>query len=141
MGGYDVHVAFDDDGGLLLTYGRCGLVEGVQGGLLIEDRGGGCVDVLGIRAVEGASSEPRDTATAVENRDHETPEEKVAEVALIVASEQSRLGSVPQIGVQRREVCPQPVAALGTEAELEFFDRLVVDAAVVEVLERRAALR
>ena len=62
----------------------------------------GVLMYLGLGAVQGATAESSDSAPAVEYRDHEASEEEVADVPFIVATEQTRLGCVPQICVQGR---------------------------------------
>src|SRR5439155_18772742 len=134
VAGDGVEVALDDHRRALLSDRRARLVEAVQRGALVEQRGLGGIDVLAllIRA-HGPAAEGDRPATPIADRDHQSVTEPVPQPVLVLEDQPGR-DALVLAETFLLQVGKEAAALVRGVADPEGVDRLLGDTALGQVL-------
>ena len=133
--GDHVHVALGHQGVAVLAQGGAGLEQAVQLAPLVEHRGLGRVEVLGLLVAQHAAAEADHLALDRADREHDAVAEAVVALAFLFLADddQAALGQ-QRIGVVR-EHAGQAAPALGRIAQAEVARHLARQAAPLQVVD------
>ena len=119
-----------------MRIGLTGLVQSVQLATLVENRGLGRVQVLGLAIAEQASTKADDTAAGVENREDNAVTQAVVGFAILLLGDQAGVGQPTDpvfVGAQRGQ---QPVPPRWGISEPKPPGDLAAAAAAAQILDR-----
>ncbi len=128
MGRNGVHVALDDHDLIPLADLLLGQIQAVDEGALVEDRGLGGVEVLGLTFAHDPSAEADHPSFAVPDREHEAPAEAVVVAAVLASLEQTRLSGERRVHVAGGQEPEEGVPAINGVTKLEAVDHLTGEA-------------